>query len=223
MGNKRKPSTDCNGKDFSKEKRSLGMSKKGGFQKKIIIRSSTAEFLIFAHQSKGEGIEVLYERDTIWLTQKLMAELFQTSTDNISLHLKNIFNDKELDEKATTEDFSVVQKEGSRSVRRSIKFYNLDAIISVGYRVNSQRATQFRQWATSVLKKYAVKGYVMDKQRMENGSFLGEDYFEHLLAEICTFLHVSHSEIWRKKMKNPENKKGQVPVITANPLKWLRF
>jgi len=125
-----------------------------------------------------------YENETIWLTQKLIAELFGTSTDNVSLHLKNIYSDGELVEEATTEDFSVVQNEGNRDVRRTIKYYNLDAIIAVGYRVNSKRATQFRQWSTQVLREFAVKGYVIDKKRLENGSYLGEDYFEHLLAEI---------------------------------------
>lgn len=150
----------------------------------LTIRSSAAEFLIFTQQAGEDGIEVRYENETIWLTQKLMAELFKTSTDNISLHLKNIYTEEELQEEATVEDFSVVQKEGTRSVRRTRRFYNLDAIIAVGYRVSSKRATQFRQWATQILRDFAIKGYIIDKKRMENGSFLGEDYFEHLLAEI---------------------------------------
>ena len=148
------------------------------------IRNSTAEFLIFTLQEGEEGISARYRNDTIWLTQKLMAELFDTSTDNISLHLKNIFDENELHEKATTEESSVVQKEGNREVRRTVKFYNLDAIIAVGYRVNSKRATQFRQWATQILKEFAIKGYVLDKKRLENGSFLDQDYFEQLLEEI---------------------------------------
>ena len=148
------------------------------------IRNSTAEFLIFTSQAKEGGIEVRYENGTIWLTQKQIAELFDTSTDNIGLHLKNIYADRELEEKATTEDSSVVQQEGQRNIQRTLKFYNLDAIISVGYRVNSVRATQFRQWATQVLREFAVKGYVLDRKRLENGSFLNEDYFERLLAEI---------------------------------------
>lgn len=158
------------------------MSKKES--KSLAIRNSTAEFLIFTQQAGEEGIEVRYENETIWLSQKLMAELFDTSTDNIGLHLKNIYTDGELFEGATAENFSVVQTEGNREVRRNIKFYNLDAIIAVGYRVNSKRATQFRQWATQILRDFAIKGYVMDKKRLENGSFLGEDYFKRLLAEI---------------------------------------
>ncbi len=148
------------------------------------IRNSTAEFLIFQIEGKEQGVEVYYKDKTVWCTQKAMGMLFDCSTDNIGLHLKNIFDSGELEEKATTEKISVVRQEGAREVNRSLQFYNLDAVICVGYRVNSIRATQFRQWATSVLREFAIRGYVLDKKRMENGSFLGEDYFEHLLAEI---------------------------------------
>lgn len=150
-------------------------------KKKLQIRNSTAEFLIFTNQAKEDGIEVRVQNETIWLSQKLMGVLFDCSTDNISLHLKNIFKENELDESSVTEEFSVTASDG-KTYRT--KHYNLDAIISVGYRVNTSRATAFRQWATSVLKDYAIRGYVIDKKRMENGSFLDEDYFEHLLAEI---------------------------------------
>lgn len=150
-------------------------------KKKLQIRNSTAEFLIFTNQVKEDGIEVRVQDETIWLSQKLMATLFDCSTDNISLHLKNIFKENELDEDAVTEEFSVTASDG-KTYRT--KHYNLDAIIAVGYRVNTKRATAFRQWATSVLRDYAIRGYVIDKKRMENGTFLGEDYFEHLLAEI---------------------------------------
>lgn len=149
--------------------------------KELQIRNSTAEFLIFTNQMKEDRIEVRVQNDTIWLSQKLMAVLFDCSTDNISLHLKNIFKEEELDENSVTEEFSVTASDGKRY---KTKHYNLDAIISVGYRVNSKRATAFRQWATSVLRDYAIRGYVIDRKRMENGTFLGEDYFEHLLAEI---------------------------------------
>ncbi|MDR2146234.1 MAG: virulence RhuM family protein [Tannerella sp.] len=152
--------------------------------KKLQIRNSAAEFLIFTNQNQAEGIEVRFQDEMIWLTQRLMAKLFDTSIDNIGLHLKNIYSEGELNEISTTEDFSVVQHEGNREVRRMVKHYNLDAIIAVGYRVNSRRATAFRQWATSVLRDFAIRGYVIDRKRMENGLFLGEDYFEHLLAEI---------------------------------------
>lgn len=152
--------------------------------KRFEIRNSTAEFLIFLAEGKEQGIQVLYKKETIWATQKAMATLFDCSADNIGLHLKNIYDAKELDKNATTEKISVVQQEGTREVRRNTLFYNLDAIISVGYRVNSRRATQFRQWCTYVLRLYAIRGYVIDKKRMENGSFIGVDYFEQLLEEI---------------------------------------
>ncbi len=152
--------------------------------KKFEIRNSTAEFLIFQIEGKEDGVQVVYHKESVWCTQKAMAQLFDCSTDNIGLHLKNIYETGELTQEATTENFSVVQNEGEREVNRKLKFYNLDAIISVGYRVNSTRATQFRQWCTFILRQFAIRGYVIDKKRMENGSFIGEDYFEHLLAEI---------------------------------------
>lgn len=149
-----------------------------------LIRNSTAEFLIFTGQSGEQTIEARYEDDTVWLTQKLMAELFSVDVRTISEHLRNIFASKELVAEATIRNFRIVQKEGQRDVSRAVDFYNLDAIISVGYRVNSLRATQFRQWATQVLREFAIKGYVIDRERMENGSFLDADYFERLLEEI---------------------------------------
>lgn len=152
--------------------------------KKFEIRNSTAEFLIFQIEGKEDGVQVVYCDETVWCTQKAMAQLFDCSSDNIGLHLKNIYETGELAREATTENFSVVQNEGERMVNRKLKFYNLDAIISVGYRVNSTRATQFRQWCTFVLRQFAIRGYVIDKKRMENGAFLNIDYFEHLLAEI---------------------------------------
>jgi len=148
------------------------------------IRNSTAEFLTFAYQTGGDGVEVRVQDGTIWLSQKNMGQLFDTSPDNIGLHLKNIYADGELSESATTEDFSVVQIEGSRNVNRMITHHNLDAIIAVGYRVKSKRATVFRQWTTGVLRDFTLRGYVMDRKRMENGAFLDDDYFERLLEEI---------------------------------------
>lgn len=152
--------------------------------KKFEIRNSTAEFLIFQIEGKEDGVQVMYHNESVWCTQKVMAQLFDCSTDNVGLHLKNIYETGELTQEATTENFSVVQNEGERQVNRKLKFYNLDAIISVGYRVNSTRATQFRQWCTFILRQFAIRGYVIDKKRMENGAFLNIDYFEHLLAEI---------------------------------------
>ena len=149
--------------------------------KKIQIRNSTAEFLIFTNQAREDGIEVRLQDDTIWLSQKLMATLFDCSTDNIGLHLKNIYNEGELDEKTTTELFSVVATNGKTY---NTKHYNLDAIIAVGYRVNSKKATAFRRWATSILRDYAIRGYVIDRERMKNGTFFNENYFTSLLEEV---------------------------------------
>lgn len=150
-------------------------------EKNLTIRNSTAEFLIFQAQDKSQGVEVVYHDETIWATQKAMSVLFDCTTDNISLHLKNIFASGELKKESVSEKISATASDGKNY---QTQFYNLDAIISVGYRVNSIRATQFRQWCTYVLRQFAIRGYVIDKKRMENGSFLGEDYFEHLLAEI---------------------------------------
>lgn len=149
--------------------------------KNIEIRNSTAEFLIFLLEGKEDGIQVMYKDETIWATQKAMAQLFDCSTDNIGLHLKNIFASGELVKDSVTEKNSATAADGKNY---QTMFYNLDAIISVGYRVNSVRATQFRQWCTFVLRQFAIRGYVLDHKRMENGDFLGVDYFEHLLAEI---------------------------------------
>ena len=148
---------------------------------KLEIRNSTAEFLTFVAAGKEDGIQVLYKNETVWATQKAMAMLFDCTTDNIGLHLKNIFKNGELIEDSVTEKISATAADGKNYLT---KFYNLDAIISVGYRVNSIRATQFRQWCTCVIRQFSIRGYVVDKKRMENGSFIGEDYFEHLLAEI---------------------------------------
>lgn len=148
------------------------------------IRNSTAEFLIFQIEGKEQGVEVYYKDKTVWCTQKVMGTLFDVNVSAISKHLKNIYEQGELKEERTVSKMEIVRTEGERLVKRETVFYNLDAVISVGYRVNSIRATQFRQWATSVLRDYAIRGYVLDRKRMENGSFLGEDYFEHLLAEI---------------------------------------
>lgn len=157
------------------------MKKENKNKSKLMIRNSTAEFLMFSADNQEEGIEVRYANETVWLSQKMMAHLFDTSVDNISLHLKNIFRDEEVEEFSVSEEFSVTASDGKTY---KVKHYNLDAIISVGYRVNSKKATQFRRWATQVLREFAIKGYVLDRKRLENGSFLGEDYFEKLLEEI---------------------------------------
>jgi hypothetical protein len=139
---------------------------------------------MFQAEAKEQGIEVMYAEETIWCTQKAMAALFDVGVPAISKHLANVFETGELKEETTISKMETVQQEGNREVKRMVVMYKLDAIIAVGYRVNSIRATQFRQWATSILREFAIRGYVLDKKRMENGTFLGEDYFEHLLAEI---------------------------------------
>jgi hypothetical protein len=155
-------------------------------------------FLIYNTPDNDVRINAVIKDDTIWLTQKAMGVLFDTSTDNISLHLKNIYNDGELIENATTENFSVVQKEGNREVQRNLNFYNLDAIISVGYRVNSSKATQFRIWATNVLKEFIIKGFVLDDERLKQGkTAFGKDYFKELLERVRS-IRASERRIWQQ-------------------------
>ena len=149
--------------------------------KNIEIRNSTAEFLIFMLEGKEDGIQVMYKGETIWATQKAISQLFDVGVPAISKHLKNIFESGELVENSVISKMETTASDGKNY---NTTFYNLDAIISVGYRVNSVRATQFRQWCTFVLRQFAIRGYVLDHKRMENGAFLGVDYFEHLLAEI---------------------------------------
>ena len=145
------------------------------------IKNSTAEFLIFQIKGKEQGVEVFYKDKTVWCTQKAMGMLFDCDRSVVTKHLRNIFDSEELNESEVCAKFAHTASDGKTY---QTQFYNLDAVISVGYRVNSVRATQFRQWATSVLREYAIRGYVLDRKRMENGTFLDEDYFEHLLAEI---------------------------------------
>ena len=150
-------------------------------EKSLTIRNSTAEFLIFQAQSQANGVEVFYQNETLWLTQKAIAMLFDVDRTVVTKHLKNVFESGELLQDSVCAKFAHTAEDGKTYITQ---FYNLDAVISVGYRVNSTRATQFRQWATAVLRQFAIRGYVLDKKRMENGAFLTVDYFEHLLAEI---------------------------------------
>ena len=149
--------------------------------KNIEIRNSTAEFLIFMLKGEEDGIQVMYKNETIWATQKAISQLFDVGVPAISKHLKNIFESGELVENSVISKMETTASDGKNY---NTTYYNLDAIISVGYRVNSVRATQFRQWCTFILRQFAIRGYVLDHKRMENGAFLGVDYFEHLLAEI---------------------------------------
>ena len=162
--------------------------------KNLQIRNSTAEFLIFTSQAGENSIEVKVEDETVWLTQKLIAELFQKGRSTITEHLKHIFEDGELDEKEVCRDFRHTANDGKTYTS---KYYNLDAIISVGYRVNSKKATQFRQWATRVLKEFAIKGFVIDKKRMENETFLGKHYFDELL-QIIREIRLSERKFYQK-------------------------
>ena len=146
--------------------------------------SPGGEILLYENGGEKEFVSVVFQDETFWLTQSGMAELFDCSTDNISLHLKNIYAEEELRPEATTEKISVVRQEGSRQVRRTLEHYNLDAIIAVGYRVNSKKATRFRQWATRTLKEYIQKGFVLNDEMLKNGRPFGRDYFDELLERI---------------------------------------
>lgn len=161
--------------------------------KELQIRNSTAEFLIFTKQNKEKTIEVIVDDNSVWLSQKLMAELFGTTRNNITMHLKDIFS-KELDENSVCKEFLHTAEDGKKY---NTKYYNLDAIIAVGFKINSQRAIDFRLWAISILKQYSIKGYVLDKKRLENGTFLDENYFDELLQEIRE-IRISERNFYQK-------------------------
>ena len=168
--------------------------------KNLQIRNSTAEFLIFTSQAGENSIEVKVEDETVWLTQKIITELFDKSKSTISEHIKAIFEEGELDEEVVVRKFRTATKHGAidgKTQERDVKYYNLDMIISVGYRVNSKKATQFRQWATRVLSEFAIKGFVIDRKRMENESFLGKHYFEELL-QVIREIRLSERKFYQK-------------------------
>lgn len=144
----------------------------------------SGEVLLYSDDSGKEFVSVTFQDETFWLTQGGMAELFDCTTENVLQHLKNIFAEEELEREATTKKFLVVRQEGARQVRRELDHYNLDAIIAVGYRVNSKKATRFRQWATKTLKEYIQKGFVLNDELMKNGRPFGRDYFDELLERI---------------------------------------
>jgi hypothetical protein len=148
------------------------------------LNPQSVDFLFYDSPDGAIRVEVVYQEETIWLSQKRMAELFGVGVPSINEHLKNIFQSEELKEEATIRKIRIVQKEGNREVAREIDFYNLDAIIAVGYRVNSFQATQFRVWATRTLKEYLIKGFVLDDERLKQGKRLGKDYFDELLERI---------------------------------------
>ena len=157
------------------------MSKENSKSKKIIIRNSTAEFMMFTSDAKENGIEVRFEDENLWLNQKLIAELFKTTIPNINTHLKSIFDNQELEENSVIKDFLITAMDGKKY---NTKHYNLEAIISIGYRVNSKKAIAFRRWATEVLKTFSIRGYVLDHKRLENGTYLGQNYYDSLILEI---------------------------------------
>lgn len=162
-----------------------------------MIRSSSAEFLIFERQTHDKGIQVRFEDGDLWLTQKSIGELFDTTRNNITMHINEIYNTYELEENSTSKKFLLVQKEGNREVQRNVQYYNLDMVISIGYRANSDKAIQFRRWATYILKEFSKKGYIIDKKRMANGAFFDEDYYDSLLAEIME-IRLSERRFYQK-------------------------
>lgn len=150
----------------------------------LTLRDQTTEFLLYTAPNGAIKVEVLLADETIWLTQKRMAELFGVGVAAISKHLENIYASGELQREATLSILETVQQEGARQVTRKLEYYNLDAVISVGYRVNSAQATQFRIWATALIKEYIIKGFAMDDERLKNGRFFGKDYFRELLERV---------------------------------------
>ena len=156
------------------------------------------QFLVYNTPTEDIKVKAIIKDETIWLTQRGMAELFDCSKENIIMHLKNIFEQGELEENSTAKNFLVVQTEGNRQVERNILFYNLDAIISVGYRVNSSKATQFRIWATNVLKEYMIKGFALDDERLKQGEkVFNKDYFRELLERVRS-IRASERRIWQQ-------------------------
>jgi hypothetical protein len=150
----------------------------------LLPSDELSEFLLYTAPDGAVKIEIYFQNETVWLTQQKIAELFGVSKSTVSEHLKNIFTSCELVKEATVRNFRTVQTEGSRSVERNLEYYNLDAIISVGYRVNSGKATQFRIWATQTLREYIIKGFAMDDSRLKNGQYFGKDYFRELLERV---------------------------------------
>ena len=157
------------------------------------IRNSTAEFLIFTKQNKERTIEVIVDEDSVWLSQKLIAELFGTTRNNVTMHLNNILI-HELNKDSVCKNFLHTAEDGKNY---KTKYYNLDAIIAVGFKINSKRAIEFRLWAINVLKQYSIKGYVLDKERLKNGTFLNENYFDEVLQEIRE-IRISERNFYQK-------------------------
>jgi len=161
----------------------------------VLLKESN--FIIYESEEGNVSVDVILKDETIWLTQKGMAKLFDVNIPAVNKHLNNIYEDKELVKDSTISIMEIVQKEGNRNVKRNIEFYNLDAIIAVGYRVNSKKATQFRIWATKVLKEYIIKGFVIDNEKMKNGPKFGKDYYDELLETIKE-IRLSERRLYQK-------------------------
>ena len=165
--------------------------------KEITLKGELTDFLLYTSPSVDIRVEAFLHDKNIWLTQKRMAELFNVTPQNITIHFKNVFETVELKEISTCKKFLQIQNEGGRDVERNFKYYNLDAILSIGYRINSSQATNFRIWATKILKEYIIKGFAMDYERLKNGQYFGKDYFQELLERVCS-IWVSERQIWQK-------------------------
>ena len=165
--------------------------------KDLMIRSSSAEFLIFERQTHDKGIQVRFENGDLWLTQKAIGELFNVDRTVVTKYIKNIYSELELNEDSTSANFALVQKEGNREIIRNVLFYNLDVVISVGYKVNSYRAIQFRIWATKILKEYMTKGFALNDECFINGNKYDTKCFNELLERIKT-IRVSERMTYQK-------------------------
>lgn len=168
--------------------------------KKVILKNETMQFLEFISESNSESIDILFEKGDIWSRVEMIAKLYNIDRSGITRHINNILKDGELDEKVVCANFAYTTKHGAidnKTQTNMVKYWNLDMIIALGYRINTEKAINFRRWATSVLKEFSKKGYVLDRKRMENGTFFDEDYFEHLLAEIRE-IRLSERRLYQK-------------------------
>ncbi|MEK7518339.1 MAG: RhuM family protein, partial [Patescibacteria group bacterium] len=161
------------------------------------LRLPESDFLLYTTPAGDVRVDVLFSDESVWLTQKRMAELFETTPQNITIHLKNLYAEGEISEASTCKEFLQVQKEGPREIERKTLFYKLEAIISVGYRVNSEKAVRFRQWATKTLREFVIKGFVLDDERLKNGVHFGKDYFDDLLERIRE-IRISERRLYQK-------------------------
>jgi hypothetical protein len=166
-------------------------------ERNLTIEDELTEFLLYTTPDGQVKVEIFFHNENIWLTQKRMAELFNVNVPAVSKHLNNIYESRELVKEATISLLETVQIEGKRTVNRKIEYYNLDAIISVGYRVNSRQATMFRIWATNILKEFMIKGFILDDERLKNGRYFGKDYFEELLERVRS-IRASERRIYQK-------------------------